>query len=296
MWYLWWLSQRHIRRNTSIDSKVKGTQWRLLLLGSYLLHSLFCEIMWFFPHFSYHQTQQDWTNRIDAVFSTGWFEPLWLPPCRQVSKTGWFEPLRLPPCRQVSKIICAVSCRSYCQKVLKAQVPFVFAQQKNLFSDWRSSRKQQKKVGEGNGTNGGKRTEGVSGIENVRRPWDPMGAPKSRAIFRVFFVNPSKIPGNIFKCYVYSTWRCAFICVADATPGGGVVSVLQTWFVLCFFCGSWWCVFNPKCQLVGCLKGKKLISKWYHCINSITFLEVCQVLERYPLMTWCLSCYYSLER
>lgn len=48
MWYLWWLSQRHIRRNTSIDSKIKGTQWRLLLLGSYLLHSLFCEIMWFF--------------------------------------------------------------------------------------------------------------------------------------------------------------------------------------------------------------------------------------------------------
>ena len=71
MWYLWWLSQRHIRRNTSIDSKIKGTQWRLLLLGSYLLHSLFCQIMWFFPHFSYHQTQQDWTNRIDAVFSTG---------------------------------------------------------------------------------------------------------------------------------------------------------------------------------------------------------------------------------
>ena len=36
--------------------------------------------------YRFHQTQQDWTNRIDAVFSTGWFEPLWLLPCRQVSE------------------------------------------------------------------------------------------------------------------------------------------------------------------------------------------------------------------
>ena len=93
----------------------------------------------------------------------------------------------------------------------------------------------KKKVGEENGTNGGKRTEGVSGIENVRRPWDPIRAPKSRVIFRVFFVNPSKIPGNIFKCYVYSTWRCAFICVADATLGGGSQFLCSKLGLFCVF-------------------------------------------------------------
>lgn len=185
----------HSKKYLRIDSKITGTQWRLLLLGSYLLHSLFCEIMWFFPHFSYHQTQQDWTNRIDAVFSTGWFEPLWLPPCRQVSKTGWFEPLRLPPCRQVSKIICAVSCRSYCQKVLKAQVPFVFAQQKNLSSDWRSSRKQQKKVGEGNGiptaANARREFQGLKTFEGLGIRW---GRRNPGPFSEFFLLTPQKYP------------------------------------------------------------------------------------------------------
>lgn len=97
MWYLWWLSQRHIRRNTSIDSTKHNK------IG---------------PTGSMPCSAQDGLN-LCGSFRVGKF----------------------------LKIICAVSCRSYCQKVPKtAQVPFVKTpNKKNLSSDWRSSRKQQQK-------------------------------------------------------------------------------------------------------------------------------------------------------
>ena len=98
----------------------------------------------------------------------------------------------------------------------KAQVPFVKTPNKrtSLRIGDRRENNNKKKLRKGTVPTAAVRTEGVSGIENVFKAFGIRSGrrnPGPSGHFPSFFLkNPSKISGNIFKCYV---WQYLALCI-----------------------------------------------------------------------------------